>query len=95
MSIGYPVDRIVTTSALEPGSTWPRIIDELRNRSADRVMVVGHNPLLSELVGALVAGDDDAGFDLSKGGLAKLTLEADQAFLDWLLTGKLLRKLAP
>jgi phosphohistidine phosphatase len=60
----------------------------------ERIMLVGHEPSLSELISVLIAGDTRASVTLKKGGLCKLTVDilhyGDCATLDWLLTPKLL-----
>ena len=59
-----------------------------------RILLVGHEPSLSELISVLIAGHTRASVTLKKGGLCKLTVESlrygDCATLDWLLTPKLL-----
>ncbi len=54
------------------------------------LLLVGHEPDLSQLIALLVTGDLDSGFLLKKGGLAKLEIEKLRfgkcAKLAWLLT---------
>ena len=57
----------------------------------ENVLLVGHEPYLSELVSVLISGSPDAAIDLKKNGLARL--ETTQrlkygrcATLNWLLT---------
>lgn len=56
------------------------------------VLLVGHEPYLSELVSLLVTGDTGASVVLRKGGLCKLAVESLKpgrcAALEWLLTPK-------
>jgi|WetSurMetagenome_2_1015567.scaffolds.fasta_scaffold248606_1 phosphohistidine phosphatase len=56
----------------------------------DRVLVVGHEPCLSELISFLVCGDDSLDMNLRKGGLCKLSVPSLRvgkcAKLEWLLT---------
>lgn len=58
------------------------------------VLVVGHEPFLSELVSLLLAGAPPLSFAFKKAGLCKLTVErlvpARCATLDWLLPPKLM-----
>jgi phosphohistidine phosphatase len=60
----------------------------------DNVLLVGHEPCLSELISLLLAGDCSVMVTLKKGGLCKLEVEALQygrcASLAWLLTPKLM-----
>jgi phosphohistidine phosphatase len=58
------------------------------------VLVVGHEPFLSELVSLLLAGATPLSLDFKKAGLCKLTVErlepARCATLEWLLPPKLM-----
>lgn len=59
------------------------------------VLLVGHEPHLSELISLLVTGGPGLGLTLRKGGLAKLEVEGLQAArcgtLEWLLTPRQMR----
>ena len=65
----------------------------LRTRSEDRLMVVGHNPSLSELLTRLVVGPDHPSIgDLHKGGIAALVSDdGDRYRVDWIARPKLFR----
>ena len=56
----------------------------------ESVLLVGHEPYLSELISRLVAGNSSCAVELKKGGLAKLELASlkakRSAILQWLLT---------
>jgi phosphohistidine phosphatase len=79
--------------ALAPGCDIVRLRDLLGEyRSADRIMVVGHEPDFSDLIGALTGGSR---VQLKKGGLARVDLEmVDEGAgtLVWLLPSLALRK---
>jgi phosphohistidine phosphatase len=66
-------------------------------RSWESVLLVGHEPYLGKLISVLLTGHPDAGFELRKGGLCKLTADSltygQCAHLEWWMTPKLLRKL--
>ncbi len=88
------------TDALTPAGDARRLI-ELINRSSpipSGILLVGHEPFLSELISLLVSGK--AGFPvlMKKGGLCKLSTEAlllgRCATLEWLLTSKQLLLMA-
>ncbi len=91
------IDRLETSSVLSADADAQTIRVWLRERHADRLMIVGHNPSLSDLVGLLVLGE--AGrlpFDLKKGGIAALsaTPHSGPLFqLDWTAPAGLLRRL--
>ena len=57
----------------------------------ENILLVGHEPDLSQLISLLVTGKTTAGFALKKSGLAKLEIEKELragkcAILAWLLT---------
>jgi phosphohistidine phosphatase len=98
--MGISRDAFVVTPNLAPDASRRDLIRELNNfapRATD-MLLVGHEPGLSELIGLLCAGDPAASFDLKKGGLAKLEFaklrHARCATLAWLLTPKQLRMMA-
>lgn len=74
----------------------------LARRSEGTVMIVGHEPMLSELVERVCTGSRSRGFiDLRKAGCACLDVtlrpdgDATEAILLWLATSKMLRAAAP
>lgn len=74
----------------------------LAGRREETVMIVGHEPMLSELVEQVCTGGRSGGFvDLRKAGCACLDVtlgaggEATAATLLWLATSKMLRAAAP
>ena len=79
---------------LTPGGSTKRLVELLKcaQPSPKSVLLVGHEPYLSELISLLVAGKETFGVVLKKGGLGKLTIESLKhgrcAALQWLLTPK-------
>ena len=77
---------------LVPGGSARKLIEEIaaRKPSPDNVLLVGHEPSLSELISFLISGDTHASVLMKKGGLCKLSVESLQygrcALLEWLLT---------
>lgn len=65
----------------------------LRTRPEERLMIVGHNPSLSQLVGRLVVGPDHPSIgDLHKAGIAALVTDDGEAYrIDWVARPKLFR----
>jgi phosphohistidine phosphatase len=60
----------------------------------DNIMVVGHNPNLSEFLGRSISETGcEAGVELKKGGVARVELGRNSAVLNWCLTPKMLRTL--
>jgi phosphohistidine phosphatase len=69
-----------------------------RHNSHERVLLVGHEPHLSELVTQLIAGTASVSLKFKKGGLCRLTTDHLKfgrcAELEWLLTSRQLAQLA-
>ena len=60
----------------------------------ESIMVVGHNPNLSEFLGRSISETGcEAGVELKKGGVARIELGRNSAILNWCLTPKILRTL--
>lgn len=97
-SLGTEI-RVEPCEALQPGGT-PEALFEFLGRQAARhaVLVVGHEPDLSQLAAGLVGAGRKHDFALKKGGCCLISLDGfpPQAFgrLAWWLTPRILRKLA-
>jgi len=91
-------DRFETSNVLQAGSGAASIQRWLRERTEDRLMIVGHNPALSDLVSLLVMGTMQPQIcDLKKGGIAALARTAvakDLYDIVWIATPRLIRSLA-
>ena len=90
---------ITAVKALEPESAFPTFVTWLRKqRDAELVAVVGHEPHLGTLVTWLLTGIDEPRVPLKKGGACLLHFPAlprkGGATLHWALTPALLRDLA-
>ena len=80
--------------ALRPGATFPQFRDLLtKYGNQEAIMVVGHNPNLSEFLGRLIGGGSRTGIDLKKAGVARVEVNRHRGVLDWCLTPKLVRAL--
>jgi phosphohistidine phosphatase len=72
------------------------LVDQMKSlyHSPRGVVLVGHEPYLSQLISRLVTGGTDLLLTLKKGGLCKLTVRrlsySRCATLEWLLTPRLL-----
>jgi phosphohistidine phosphatase len=86
-------DRLELSDALHDTRDATAVRDWLLTRSENRLMIVGHNPALSELVAQLLTGSTEPWLcELKKGGVAALSSQADGGFaLDWLAPPRLLR----
>ena len=80
------------TDLLAPGCDTDRLFELLdKHRDAKRVMIVGHEPDFSMMIGALTGGSQVA---LKKGGLGRVDLdrlEDGAGTLVWLLPPRVLR----
>jgi phosphohistidine phosphatase len=61
------------------------------------VLLVGHEPYLSQFLSLLVTGNFDSQFEMKKGGLCKITVERLKAsrcaVLEWLLTPRQMERM--
>jgi len=91
--------RLQLSNALAPGGAPAMLARQLgREKTSGKVLLVGHEPGLSELVSLLTSGDVQLQMDFRKGGLCKLEIEKLRAgkcaTLAWLLTPKQLKAVA-
>jgi phosphohistidine phosphatase len=91
------LDKLETAKILSAGADPHSLRNWLRERSEDRLMIVGHNPDLSDLFGLLILGGVGRfPFELKKGGLAALTATPKTGThfqLEWTAPAGLLRRL--
>jgi phosphohistidine phosphatase len=89
--------RLETSKVLGADSDARTIRSWLRERTESRLMIVGHNPALSDLVGLLVLGEPGRlPIVLKKGGMAALSssaLSGQRYNLDWFAPPGMLRRL--
>jgi phosphohistidine phosphatase len=80
--------------ALHKQATWPKFQELLRaHGNQDAIMVVGHNPSLSEFLSLLISGGaSKTAVELRKGAAAKVEITGKRsATLSWCLTPKTVR----
>ncbi len=94
-------DLLETADVLRAGSDARAIREWLRQRTEDRLMIVGHNPGLTDLITLLVLGATNGPrtqvCELKKGGIAALrpsAASADRFDLVWVATPGLIRRLS-
>jgi phosphohistidine phosphatase len=93
-------DRLILEEGLAPEGSPKQVVESLNNLDPrpEQVLVVGHEPCLSELVSLLVAGNAALEIVLKKGGLCKLSAESFKparcAALEWLLTPRQMARMA-
>lgn len=86
-------NELLRTEALVPGAAVEQVWDEIRaHREESSLMLVGHNPLFTELAAYLLASNEMQ-IDFKKGALLRIDLESFPAhpkgLLRWYLTPKL------
>lgn len=86
--------RLATSDALRADRDAASIAEWLTGRAESNLVLVGHNPAFSELVGLLAIGPSGADLcELRKGGVASLARSLDGRFqLEWLATPRMLRR---
>ena len=81
--------------ALRPQGTFAdfrKLLDKYARLEA--IMVVGHNPNLSEFLGRIISPTGcEAALELRKGAVAKVELRRSSGSLSWCLTPKIVRTL--
>ena len=87
--------KVGTTDTLAPGASPAAFIEFINGLTERRIIVVGHEPNLSENLAGLLAFDGQERFELKKGGCYGVRLRQEgTAVFEWLLSPRLLRKLA-
>ncbi|MBV9572797.1 MAG: phosphohistidine phosphatase SixA [Acidobacteriales bacterium] len=81
--------------ALRPNSDFSNFRKLLQKYAKhENIMVVGHNPNLSEFLGRAISESGcEAAVELKKGAVAKVELGRNSAVLQWCVTPKVLRTL--
>lgn len=85
----------VIDDALRPEAGFAAFRELLeRHAGRDSIILVGHNPNLSEFVGrAIGIARSEAGIELKKAAVAKVELLGGSGWLSWCLTPRILRAL--
>jgi phosphohistidine phosphatase len=83
--------RVFESENLTPLGYADKLVEEINAREpVENLLLVGHEPFLSQLIGMLLAGDASLSIDMKKAGLCKLSIEQLSygrcAMLEWLLT---------
>jgi phosphohistidine phosphatase len=92
--MGYE-GKLQLDAGLRPGATFADFRKLLEKYAkVESVMVVGHNPNLSQFVGAVISESGcEASIDLKKGAVARVEMRRSSGTLNWCLTPKTLRTL--
>ena len=92
--MGYE-GKLQIDAALRPGATvadFRRLLEKYA--AQESIMVVGHNPNLSQVLGTVICGSGcEASVELKKGAVARVEMRRSSGTLTWCLTPKALRAL--
>jgi len=92
--MGYQGEPVID-DALRPEAgfgAFRSLLDRFDGRKS--IMVVGHNPNLSEFLGRAISGvRTGAGVELKKGAVAKVEMSGTMGTLHWCITPRMLRRL--
>lgn len=92
--LGYEA-KLMIEDALRPNASFAdfrKLLDKYARHEA--IMVVGHNPNLSEFVGRSISENGcEAAIELKKAGVVKVEAQRNAAELQWCVTPKLLKTL--
>jgi phosphohistidine phosphatase len=86
--------KLEMTETLTPAGSTKKLIEMIRHRhpEPENVLLVGHEPFLSQLISLLVSGNNELAVTMKKGGLCMLSAEMVEhgrcASFEWLLTPK-------
>ncbi len=88
-------DKIVSDDALRPEASYEQFEQLLaRYDRKEAIMVVGHNPSLTEFLNRLLTGADSEAIELKKAVIAKVEKDGSKpAFLKWCMPPKVVRAL--
>jgi phosphohistidine phosphatase len=92
--LGYK-GKIDANDAMRPEAGYDQFQDLLTQyRKNEAIMVVGHNPSITEFLLRLLTGSDRSEcVDFKKGAVARVEVENAHGVLNWLLTPKMASKL--
>ncbi len=84
---------------LIPPGNFEALIDEIQNKyDVENIALVGHEPMLSQLISWLTTGNTDMNINFKKGGVCYLSADHlyqdHRATLEWLLTPALMVELS-
>jgi phosphohistidine phosphatase len=92
-------DKIDFTDNLIPPGDFNQLVDEINEKhNVNSLALVGHEPMLSQIISWLTTGNTEARITLKKGGVCYLSAnnlyEDHRAALEWLLTPALMVELS-
>jgi len=84
---------LLMVDALRPDAKFEQFRDLVKRHAKDKaIIVVGHNPSMSEFLSLLVSDEAvDATIELKKGAVAKVEIKQWRPVLQWVLTPKIVQ----
>ena len=88
-------DKVITDAALRPEASYEKFQDLLRRHSRrDTILLVGHNPSMTEFLNQLLYSGPLNAIELKKGGVAKVEKDGRKpAVLKWCMPPKVVRSI--
>jgi phosphohistidine phosphatase len=88
-------DSIIVNPNITPDGSAENLIEEINaGKPVENLLIVSHEPFISELIGILVAGDPNIGIGMKKAGICKLSIQTLHygrcATLEWLMPPSLM-----
>ena len=92
--IGFD-NKLQVSDSLRPSATFEDFRELLHaGAKYEAIMVVGHNPNLTEFISQVVTnGGSRKSIELKKGGIARVDFSPKRSVLNWMITPKLARAL--
>lgn len=84
-------DKLVIDAALRPETSYEAFEELLARYEKKAIMVVGHNPSMTDFLNRMLAGDSAGFIDFKKGAVAKVEKDGQTAVLKWCMTPKVVR----
>ena len=95
----FKSEKVWVTENLTPDANAKRLVAEINENytAARNILLVGHEPFLSQFMSVLLSGDSGLSIDFKKSALAKLSTRdlrhGPCATLEWFLTPRQLQRL--
>lgn len=90
-------DKLQSAFDLAPDGDPRKLMSELKKRRAASVLLVGHEPYLSQLISVLLSGRPNLSIKMKKAALCKLEIASpcfdECATLEWLMTPRQLAQM--
>lgn len=95
--LGFP-DLLETADELRANQSSKHVAEWIASRTEESLMIVGHNPGLSDLIALLVLGTAKVSLcELRRGGIAALSYSNEEPAkwsIDWIARPQLMRRMA-